>query len=186
MKKFLTLALLAVSVLTANAESRKWDFTNWSAATIANLNKGASANFSTDAEALNPACGWSDIEKANGNQAAAKGGKIFWEVKAQGNATTGAQLCADGQPIQELDGLLYTNTTNRSLAIAINNGSGYEGASYLWTGSKKNYFVIPNVKAGAKITMGVESHKTTEARGYELYIVENGKFSTQGYQTDGS
>lgn len=40
MKKFLTLALLAVSVLTANAESRKWDFTNWSAATIANLNKG--------------------------------------------------------------------------------------------------------------------------------------------------
>lgn len=64
MKKFLTLALLAVSVLTANAESRKWDFTNWSAATIANLNKGASANFSTDAEALNPACGWSDIEKA--------------------------------------------------------------------------------------------------------------------------
>lgn len=181
MKKFLTLALLAVSVLTANAESRKWDFTNWSAATIANLNKGASANFSTDAEALNPACGWSDIEKSNGNQAAAKGGKIFWEVKAQGNATTGAQLCADGQPIQELDGLLYTNTTNRSLAIAINNGSGYEGASYLWTGSKKkNYFVIPNVKAGAKITMGVESHKTTEARGYELYIVENGKFSTKG------
>lgn len=64
MKKFLTLALLAVSVLTANAESRKWDFTNWSAATIANLNKGASANFSTDAEALIPACGWSDIEKA--------------------------------------------------------------------------------------------------------------------------
>lgn len=84
MKKFLTLALFAVSVLTANAESRKWDFTNWSAATIANLNKGASANFSTDAEALNPACGWSDIEKANGNQAAAKGGKNLLGGKGPG------------------------------------------------------------------------------------------------------
>lgn len=181
MKKFLTLALLAVSLLTANAESRKWDFTKWSNPTIANLKKGASANFSTDAEALNPACGWSDIEKANGNQAAAKNSKIFWEVKAQGNKTEGVQLCADGQPLQEFEGLLYVNTNARSLAICLDNGSGYEGASYLWTGSKKlGYFVIPNVKAGAKITMGVESHKTTEARGYELYIVQKGKYGTLG------
>ena len=181
MKKILTLALLAVSLLTANAESRKWDFTKWSAPTVENLKKGASANFASDAEALNPACGWSDIEKANGTQSAAKDSKIFWEVKAQGNATAGAQLCADGQPIQEFEGLLYTNTTARSLAICIDNGSGYEGASYLWTGSKqKNYFVIPNVKAGAKITLGVESHKTTEARGYELYIVPKGKYNTKG------
>lgn len=180
MKKFLTLALLAVSLLTANAESRKWDFTKWSAATIANLNKGASANFSSDAEALNPACGWSDIEKANGTQSAAKGGKVFWEVKAQGNAA-GAVLCADGQPIQEFDGLLYANTTARSLAICLDNGSGYEGPSYVWTGSKnKNYFVIPNVAPGAKITLGVESHKTSEARGYELYIVQKGKYTTRG------
>ena len=184
MKKIFTLALLAVSLLTANAESRKWDFTHWSAATIANLSKGLSSNFGSDAEALNPACGWSDIEKASGdkaNQASAVGGKVFWEVKAQGNATTGAQLCADGQPIVELDGLLYTNTTARSLAIAIDKGSGYEGASYLWTGSKqKNYFVIPNVAPGAKITMGVESHNTAQARGYQLYIVPKGKYSTKG------
>lgn len=180
MKKFFTLALLAVSLLTANAESRKWDFTKWSAETIANLNKGASANFSSDAEALTPACGWSDIEKANGTQAVAKGGKVFWEVKAQGSAE-GTQLCADGQPIKEFEGLLYANTTARSLAICLDNGSGYEGASYVWTGSKnKNYFVIPNVAPGAKITLGVESHKTTEARGYDLYIVQKGKYTTRG------
>ena len=180
MKKFLTLALLAVSLLTANAESRKWDFTKWSAATIANLNKGASANFSSDAEALNPACGWSDIEKANGTQANAQGGKQFWEVKAQGSSA-GTQLCADGEPIQEFEGLLYVNTNARSLAIAIDKGDGYEGPSYVWTGSsKKNYFVIPNVKAGAKITLGVESHKVSEARGYELYITPKGKYTTKG------
>lgn len=181
MKKFLTLALIAASILTANAESRKWDFTNWSAATIANLNKGLSANFGSDKEALTPACGWSDIEKSNGTQAAAVGGKTFWEVKAQGDAAKGAQLCADGQPIQELEGLLYVNTTARSLAIALDKGNGYHGASYLWTGSKKkNYLVIPNVKAGAKITMGVESHNTSQARGYELYIVQKGKYGTHG------
>ncbi len=181
MKKLLTLMLFAASMLTANAESRTWDFTKWSDATVTNLRKGLSANFGSDAEALNPACGWSDIEKANGTQAAAKNGAIFWEVKAQGDANNGAELCADGQPIAELEGLLYVNTTARSLAITIDNGSGYQGATYLWTGSKqKNYLVIPNVKAGAKITLGVESHKTTEARGYELYIVEKGKYATRG------
>lgn len=181
MKKLLTLVLLAASMLTVNAESRKWDFTSWSDATIANLSKGLSANFSSDAEALTPECGWSDIEKANGTQSAAKNGAIFLEVKARGNAASGAQLCADGQPIAELEGLLYVNTTARSLAITINNGSGYQGAAYLWTGSKqKNYLVIPNVKAGAKITLGVESHKTTEARGYELYIVPKGNYTAKG------
>ena len=181
MKKIFTLALLLVTVLTASAESRKWDFTSWSAATIANLQKGLSSNFGSDAEALTPACGWSDIEKANGTQGAAVGGKVFWEVKAQGDAAKGAVLCADGQPIQEFDGLLYTNTTARSLAIAIDKGDGYQGASYLWTGSsQKNYFVIPNVAPGAKITLGVESHKTEQARGYELYIVQKGKYGTKG------
>ena len=52
MKKILTLiggALLAMQSLTATAENRKWDFRNWSPATVANLKAGAD---------------WSDIEKA--------------------------------------------------------------------------------------------------------------------------
>ena len=171
MKKILTLiggALLAMQSLTATAENRKWDFRNWSPATVANLKAGAD---------------WSDIEKATDID---KGptdlsrDNCFWEVTASGTAE-GTTLTANGEVIAELNGLLYTNTTSRSLAIAVNygdvsslSGSGfgpYQGASYLWLGSKtKNYFIIPGVKAGAKIKMGVESHNTTKARGVNLYV----------------
>lgn len=179
MKKIFTLALLLVTVLTASAKSRTWDFTHWSAATLANLQKGMYANCG---ENLNPANGWSDVEKASGDNKT--NGKCFWEVKHQGS-TAGAQLCADGQPMTEFEGLLYTNTADRSLAIAVDYNNGYQGASYLWTGSKdKVYFVIPNVAPGAKITMGVESHKTTEARGYKLFVAKNTTYDKNARGTE--
>lgn len=152
--------------LTANAENRKWDFRNWSAATVENLKAGDD---------------WSDIEKATASEPTEiSKDKCFWEVTASGTSE-GVELTANGTPIAELQGLLYTNTTSRSLAIAVDyidnssiNGAGfgpYSGASYLWLGSsKKNYFIIPNVKAGATIKMGVESHKLTDARGINLYV----------------
>ena len=179
MKKIFTLALLLVTVLTAGAKSRTWDFTHWSAATLANLQKGMYANCG---ENLNPTNGWSDVEKAAGDNKT--NGKCFWEVKHQGS-TAGAQLCADGQPMTEFEGLLYTNTADRSLAIAVDYNNGYEGASYLWTGSKdKVYFVIPNVAPGAKITLGVESHKTTEARGYKLFVAKNTTYDKNARGTE--
>ena len=179
MKKIFTLALLLVTVLTASAKSRTWDFTHWSAATLANLQKGMYANCG---ENLNPANGWSDVEKASGDNKT--NGKCFWEVKHQGS-TAGAQLCADGQPMTEFEGLLYTNTADRSLAIAVDYNNGYRGASYLWTGSKdKVYFVIPNVAPGAKITMGVESHRPTEARGYKLFVAKNTTYDKNARGTE--
>ena len=179
MKKIFTLALLLVTVLTASAKSRTWDFTHWSAATLANLQKGMYANCG---ENLNPANGWSDVEKASGDNKT--NGKCFWEVKHQGS-TAGAQLCADGQPMTEFEGLLYTNTADRSLAIAVDYNNGYQGASYLWTGSKdKVYFVIPNVAPGAKITMGVESHKPTDARGYKLFVAKNTTYDKNARGTE--
>ena len=179
MKKIFTLALLLVTVLTASAKSRTWDFTHWSAATLANLQKGMYANCG---ENLNPANGWSDVEKASGGNKT--NGKCFWEVKHQGS-TAGAQLCADGQPMTEFEGLLYTNTADRSLAIAVDYNNGNQGASYLWTGSKdKVYFVIPNVAPGAKITMGVESHKPTEARGYKLFVAKNTTYDKNARGTE--
>ena len=179
MKKIFTLALLLVTVLTASAKSRTWDFTHWSAATLANLQKGMYANCG---ENLNPANGWSDVEKASGDNKT--NGKCFWEVKHQGS-TAGAQLCADGQPMTEFEGLLYTNTADRSLAIAVDYNNGYQGASYLWTGSKdKVYFVIPNVAPGAKITMGVESHNTTETRGYKLFVAKNTTYDKNARGTE--
>ena len=51
--------------------------------------------------------------------------------------------------------------------------STYAGPAYLWLGGGgKNVdcFVIKNVKAGTQIKMGVESHKTSEGRGVQLFV----------------
>lgn len=165
MKKLLFFGLLAALSLTAGAENRKWDFRNWSSQTVANLKAGSD---------------WSDIEKATSSEPTELSKeKCFWEVAASGTSD-GVEVMANGEAIAELQGLLYTNTTARSLAIAVDYGDlsstgdgfgPYNGASYLWLGSsKKNYFIIPSVKAGATIKMGVESHKLTDARGVSLYV----------------
>lgn len=184
MKKTLLIALSFVLTLgaTAQTEYRKsWNFTKWSDETVANLKAGED---------------WSDIEKA-GTAAPTDLSKdnCFWEVTAAGKTDEEVTLTANGTVIKELEGLLYTNTTSRSLAIAVNyqNASttdaafqNYNGASYLWLGSsKKNYFIIPHVEPGTKIKMGVESHKTSDARGVELYI-GHGTSGTKLLDPDGN
>ena len=103
MKKFFLLSMTALllMVLGANAQNyRKWDFTNWSATTVANLKAG------TD---------WSDDEKNNGTTV---DGNCFWQVNA--SSAEGETLTANGGVINELNGLLFTNTKARALAIAVN------------------------------------------------------------------
>ena len=86
-------------------------------------------------------------------------------------------MSANGVVIEELKGLVWNSTysTARSLAIAVNYPvalSEYAGGAYLWLGGGKKKipcFTIPDVKAGSTITMEVESHKTSEGRGVELY-----------------
>ena len=165
-KSFLLLSMLVFAIVV-NAQYRKsWDFTKWSAETHANLIAGSD---------------WSDIEKSTGTAPTDLSKEnCFWEVTAMGNASGEVNLTANGNVIKELEGLWYTNTASRSLAIAVNYQNAnatdaafqnYHGPSYLWLGSKKkNYFVIPHVAPGTIIKMGVESHKQTEARGVELYI----------------
>ena len=165
MKKIFTLSVCLAMALGAWADNRSWDFTNWSAETVSNLKAGSD---------------WSDIEKKDGTAPTELSkDNCFWEVDAVGTSE-GAEVMANGQPVKELQGLLYTNTTDRSLAIAVNYQNAdpsneamrnYHGPSYLWLGSKqKNYFVIPSVKPGATITLGVESHRNTDKRGVELYL----------------
>ena len=80
--------------------------------------------------------------------------------------------------IEELKGLAFnaTYSTARSLAIAVNYPyalSEYQGPAYLWLGGggkDVDCFVIKNVKVGTAIKMGVESHKTSDARGVQLFI----------------
>lgn len=182
MKKALLFSLLAATAIVGvDAQGRKWDFRNWSAATVNNLKAGSD---------------WSDIEKATATEPTELSKEnCFWEVTASGTAE-GTTLTANGQTIAELEGLLYTNTTSRSLAIAVNyqvaNATDaafgpYEGPSYLWLGSsKKNYFVIPNVAPGTEITMGVESHKMSDARGVELYVYSGNVKGTKLKDIDGN
>lgn len=178
---------IVVEVKEAEAEpvsAHTWDFTQWSDVTITNLKAEAAASKTE---------GWSDVEKkatadANGEPTELSKDNCFWFA---GTANADGELEANGQVIEELKGLTFSTATYnsaRSIAIAVNykdlqvyddqgqvTGSAgfgpYNGASYFWLGgSDKDCFVIKNVKAGSVITMGVESHKLTNARGVKLML----------------
>lgn len=181
MKRIATLvSVLALGAMTVvNAETRTWDFTKWSDETIANLKAGSD---------------WSDIEKASDSEPTEMSkDNCFWQINATANVNADGYLMANGVVIKELEGLKYTNTADRSFAIAVNYpdvpnaGFGpYEGGRYIWLGSKqKDYFLIPAVTPGATIKMGVESHKKSEARGVNLYVGA-GHEGTQLKAPDGS
>jgi len=144
---------------------RKWTFTEWSAETVANLKADAAAS---------AAEGWSDIEKKDATAPTEiSKDNCFW---AATTPNEDGQLTANGVVIEELKGLKFNAdyTAARSLAIAVNYPTtslgDYAGPAYLWLGGKNmECFTIPNVTAGSTITIEVESHKPTDARGIRLY-----------------
>lgn len=172
MKKFYSLvAVLAVSAMAANAQityPHTWDFTKWSDETVANLK--------ADKEK-----GWTDVEKVDADPyepTPISKDNCFWQIAEGSTVDANGNILADGKIVKELEGLKFTDTPSRSLAIAIDyqtideskDFGPYKGKSYLWFGGKKkDYFIIPNVPGGSKIKIGIESHKTTAARGVELY-----------------
>lgn len=198
MKKIVTLAMLALTTLTASAQEttyrKSWDFTKWSATTVANLKAEAAKceinHIDGDAKTQlvdDHGALWSDHEKAvgkdNTSYANSKDGKCFWSTA--NNSEGGDALSANNEVIAELQGLYFTASyaKNRSLAIGVdyNSSGSYHGASYLWFGaSKKDIAIIRGVPAGTTIKMGVESHKVAEARGVELYLVKDVNTLTHG------
>ena len=172
MKKISTLTVLLMLTMAVSAQGyRKWDFTNWSAATVASLQAEALAGVTGGA--------WSDTEKANGDNP--QPGNCYWSY-AESNSADGT-LVANGAPIAETEGLLFNPAylKNRSLAIAVNYSSTslgtYTGPQYLWlgggnkaAGSRVLCFTIPKVKIGQKITFTVESHKPSDPRGISLFV----------------
>ncbi len=108
MKKILLLTLTLVLALSVDAQTtyrKSWDFTKWSSETVANLMAGSD---------------WSDIEKVDQSEPTETSkDKCFWEVTAAGKSDENVTLTANGSVIKELEGLYYTNTTNRSLALAL-------------------------------------------------------------------
>lgn len=159
------------------ADLRKWDFTAWSDETKANLAADAATVVPTDNgdgtftyPAVTP---WRSYEKVGGPTETDpdREGNAYW----YGTAIDGSEeLVANNVVIAETKGLLFNKMTAGSLAIGINYPETtlgtYEGPSYLWIGGKNNSFTIPSVKSGAKISLGVESHKNTDARGVKLTI----------------
>ena len=159
------------------ADLRKWDFTAWSDETKANLAADAATVVPTDNgdgtftyPAVTP---WRSYEKVGGPTETDpdREGNAYW----YGTAIDGSEeLVANNVVIAETKGLLFNKMTAGSLAIGINYPETtlgtYEGPSYLWIGGKNNSFTIPSVKSGSKISLGVESHKNTDARGVKLTI----------------
>ena len=177
MKKNFTFVLMSLFLLVGGVDAqnyRKWDFTKWSAETVANLQADAAISSTT---------GWSDIEKAadagEGKVAPdATRNKCFWY-----DSSEGGELKANGVAIAELAGLQFGSSysDNRSLAIAVDypetSLGTYAGPQYLWlgggnkaAGSRLLCFTIPKVKIGQKITIVAESHKPAEARGISLFV----------------
>ena len=178
-KMLLTIALLALTTGVMGQTVRSWDFTKWSETTVANLK--------ADTET------WSDDEKGDGSNVT--NGNCLWLI-GSGDATNGLTLTANSSEITETKGLLFTQSATRSLAVAVDYPSTslgtYNGGSYLWLGgTAQNYFVIPDVKPGSTIKMGVESHKTSDARGVKLYLgwgnsgteLKDAEGNTVGYPT---
>jgi hypothetical protein len=163
------------SIVKAESEDQgqSWDFTQWSAETVANLKADAAASKTS---------GWSDVEKqadaeADVEPTEASKDNCFWFA---GTVNEDGSLSANGAVIKELKGLKFDSNyaAKRSLAIAVNYPStslgDYAGGAYLWLGgggSKQTCpcFTIPGVKAGSKITVELESHKPSDGRGIGLY-----------------
>ena len=168
MKKIFTLATLLVLALTVNAQEtyrKSWDFTKWSAATVANLK--ADANWTID-------------EKGNGSKTEFITDKqCVWEATA--TASDDGYAVANGVVIDELKGMTYLKPAAKGLAIVSGyidwvtrdgtNFGPYVGDQFLWLCSKnQNYFIIPHVEPGTTVKMGIETHKYTSSRGVTLYM----------------
>ena len=164
--------IICKAEVTGESVQVRWDFTRWSEATASNLKADAGAS---------KLQGWSDVEKqadadAGNAPTAASRDNCFWACATIQPDSNGA-LKANGTEIAELRGLhfLQPALANRNLAIAVNypetSLGTYHGPSYLWLGgAQKDYFIIPDVQGGTTIKMGVESHKTSDARGVQLFV----------------
>ena len=165
----------AIAAVNVASLTHTFDFTNWSNATKTNL--------AADTEA------WSLDEKGNGSGIMT--GAYFNVAGATGMPAAGEKLPlkANGTYISELYPLSFSGSADGAaqrgnyaiaydLAVTqFNNKEGeepYAGNNYLWIGKANTSIVIPNVKAGSTLYMGVESHNTYngaegEARGFTLY-----------------
>lgn len=143
---------------------KKWDFSAFSTATV---------------EQVCGAADWTSAESASKNYIT--GNEIRWinEPKLDANG----DLTAGNAAIKELMGLGHEGLAQYSLGLAFNypqtldgnNWGPYHGGSYIWVMGTATKIIVPNVKAGSELKLGVETHKliptgTSDPRGFKLIV----------------
>ncbi len=181
MKKLTLIALALAMTLTAGAQRKTWDFTKgFSAQTIAALQASLDANKT-----------WSDYEK---DTAPLEGkGKYYMNRLAKVNGTA-CTYDADGNAtaIPELEGLTFNNVKEKGLVLAYNydqsenasspGGLYPYGKNFLWINGKTQSFSF-RAPANTTLRLGIESHKNSEGRGFNVLVGSTRVTATSGNET---
>lgn len=138
---------------------KTWDFSAWSDATI---------------EQVCAAEDWTTSESASKNYIT--GNEIRWINAPAFDANS--DLTAGGEAIKEMKGLRYEGLAQYGIALAFNYGTTldanawgpYAGGKYLWICNAADKIIVPNVKLGSTLKLGVETHKPGDARGFSLSV----------------
>lgn len=150
-----TSSVATIEVTQGVNTAHTFDFTNWIAETKAAL--------AADTEA------WDIWEKAGGT--GNKGGN--YNINELKNKI----VEADGSYIEETYPLLFS-APSHGLGFITDLGSTdkgtYAGSQYLWFLSANTYLIVPKVKTGTTMKLGVESHKTSDARGFNVSYAPTG------------
>jgi len=159
MKKSLLFATAAL-LLSSSLYAKKWDFTNWSSETVANIVADEK---------------WTGDEKGNGT--VFEGAYWYTASTIAEGCDADSSVMANGVAIKELVGLKINAMGSKQIAIATdyqitkdNYAWGpYQGPQYLWFAGAFE-IRIPGVKPGTNISAGVESHKPSDGRGIDMYV----------------
>ncbi len=165
MKKFTLIALALAMTLGASAQRKTWDFTNgFSATTVDALQASFEANKT-----------WTDYEKTAGEGT----GVYYINLNGVVNGTASTYDAAgNATAIPEFEGLNFASIKKKGFVIVYNNSQSANesspnglypyGKSYLWfNGSGMSFsFKAP---AGQTLKCGIESHKNSEARGWNVF-----------------
>lgn len=149
--------ILSIVLGDGDKNIKKWDFSAFSEATV------------------NQVCAaedWTTSESADKNYIT--GNEIRWINTPTLDAND--DLTAGGEAIKELKGLRHDGLAQYNLGLAfnygqtqdVNNWGPYKGGSYIWVMGTATKIIVPNVKSGSTLKLGVESHKPSDARGFKV------------------
>ena len=149
--------ILSIIVGDGDKNIKKWDFSAFSEATV------------------NQVCAakdWTTSESAKKNYIT--GNEIRWINTPA--LVANDDLTAGGEAIKELKGLRHDGLAQYSLGLAFNYGQTlddnhwgpYKGGSYIWVMGTATKIIVPNVKSGSTLKLGVESHNPSDARGFKV------------------